>query len=208
MRQSKKDILKKSLERHSKNSYLLNAREELSKKWLNQRKMNTQKRVAERNRLLDSGTIVPDASDTPDEDFLKGMMYFFRYDAKTKKKLPYFDEYPLILPFAYKDKLMYGLNVHYMPPKIRAVVLDMLWESRAGGNLSATPQQIVKALSENKYFKPAIHSYYPDHIVSNVTEIPTSEWENVIFLPLAKFVSYTKNPHSQQQVYADYMRRM
>lgn len=198
---SHQETLNQSIDRHSKTSHLKLAREELSKKWLNQRRMNTQRRRKERSSRLDSATM------TPDENFGKGVMYFFKYDARTKMKLPYFDEYPLILPFDFKGDLMYAINTHYLPPKLRAVVLDFIIKAKQDG-LRASPQQIVRALANNPIFKPAIHSYYPSNIVSNVQEIPSSEWENVIFLPLANFVSYTKTPHSQQKVYSDYMAKI
>jgi hypothetical protein len=44
-----------------------------------------------------------------------GEMYFFQYDAKLKKELPYWDKFPLIFPVEEAPNGFYGLNFHYLP---------------------------------------------------------------------------------------------
>ena len=57
-----------------------------------------------------------------------GGMYQYVYDAKTKEKLPYWDAFPLIVCInVYADGWL-GLNLHYLPPILRAKLLDKLME--------------------------------------------------------------------------------
>ena len=46
---------------------------------------------------------------------LPGNMYMFFYDAKLKDKLPYWDAFPLVLPFRKVPGGFFGLNLHYIP---------------------------------------------------------------------------------------------
>src|SRR6056300_881927 len=45
---------------------------------------------------------------------IPGFMYMFLYDAKTKKKLPYWDAFPLVVPYARTQNGFMGLNFHYL----------------------------------------------------------------------------------------------
>ena len=69
----------------------------------------------DRNRIKGNSTI--------------GKMYFYFYDPKTKDKLPYYDRFPLVIPIEeYKDGFL-GLNLHYIHPKQRLILLDKLSET-------------------------------------------------------------------------------
>ena len=56
-----------------------------------------------------------------------GRMYFFAYDPKTKKELPYYDRFPLIFPFKKAQGGFMGINLHYLPPRLRAKLMDALY---------------------------------------------------------------------------------
>ena len=59
---------------------------------------------------------------------LVGRMFFYYYDPKTKDTLPYYDRFPLVLPIErYSDGFL-GLNLHYIHPKQRIILLDKLSE--------------------------------------------------------------------------------
>lgn len=187
--------------RSSKTKVLLEKKEELAKKWLNQRKMNTSSRNRARRNLLGKQS-------NKNQRIEYGHMYFFKYNAKTKETMDYWDEYPLIIPFGAKGSLIYGLNLHYIPPRIRAGIIDMF--KQKDGTLMPL-EATVKSMADNPIFKPAIHSYYPNLMVGDVQMIEPEDWENVIFLPLANFRSDKKSGRvdsSVQQVYRDYYNRM
>ena len=49
-----------------------------------------------------------------------GQMLMFFYDPKTKETLPYYDTFPLIIVVGPAPGGFYGLNLHYLPPVLRA----------------------------------------------------------------------------------------
>ena len=66
-----------------------------------------------------------------DRDRLKGKsmigkMYFYFYDPKTKDTMPYYDRFPLVIPIERYNDGFLGLNLHYIHPKQRMILLDKL----------------------------------------------------------------------------------
>ena len=55
-----------------------------------------------------------------------GKMMFYKYDPKFAKKLPYWDMFPLVFPFEKVKGGFYGINLHYLPPRERAILMDQL----------------------------------------------------------------------------------
>ena len=56
-----------------------------------------------------------------------GKLNMFFYDPKHKKKLPYYDTFPLVLPIEkYPDGFL-GINMHYLPLPLRAKLMDALY---------------------------------------------------------------------------------
>ena len=49
-----------------------------------------------------------------------GKMYMFLYDPKHKDTLPYYDSFPLIFPIEFYGDSFLGINLHYLPPVMRA----------------------------------------------------------------------------------------
>ena len=62
------------------------------------------------------------------ESTIIGKMYFYFYDPKTKKTMPYYDRFPLVLPIEQYPDGFLGLNLHYIHPKQRIILLDKLSE--------------------------------------------------------------------------------
>ena len=58
-----------------------------------------------------------------------GSLYLFSYDPKWKKELPYYDSYPIIFPIGKSKGRMLGLNFHYLPYSLRAVLMDALYNN-------------------------------------------------------------------------------
>jgi len=62
-----------------------------------------------------------------------GKMVMFFYDPKWKKKLPYYDRFPLIFPVEEAKGGFYGINMHYLSPWQRARLFDALVETLSRG---------------------------------------------------------------------------
>lgn len=121
-----------------------------------------------------------------------GRMYVFAYDAKHKDKLPYWDAMPLIFPFAEDKDSIYGLNMHYLPPQLRAKALDVLYQLLNNKNVNISTRlklsyNTLKRLSEFDLFKPCVKQYLKSNFKSRPLEIPVDNWEIALFLPVAQW---------------------
>lgn len=121
-----------------------------------------------------------------------GKMYSFVYDPKWKETLPYYDTFPLVFPFSFKDDRMLGLNMHYLPPGARATLMNALYDTLEIGNKNSTTAlkinyQILNGASQFKYFKPCIKSYLFSHVRSPYQNISPQLWDYTLMLPLARF---------------------
>lgn len=130
-------------------------------------------------------------------DVQLGKLYFFQYDALWKDKLNNWDAFPMIFPFSkYRSKdnkeIILGLNVHWLPPKQRMLMFIALLKFRNESRYRKSTRlqlewQLLKSMSESKYFSQAVHAYRVDHVKSPFVEIPSQSWEMAIFLPVDKF---------------------
>jgi hypothetical protein len=123
---------------------------------------------------------------------LVGRMFMYVYDPKHKKTLPYYDRFPLIFLVDKAEGGFYGLNLHYLSPKYRAVFFDQLTEYTNNEKYNATTRLRLKYsfLSTNaklRYFAPCFKHYLSDHIKSRIVEVPAQHWESVLFLPSEQF---------------------
>lgn len=132
-----------------------------------------------------------------------GRMYHFYYDPKNKKTLPYYDRFPLIFMVGPADGGFYGINLHYLPPKLRAALMDNLYgvasDTRYDENTKLRiSYNILKGASKYRYFKPCFKHYLSEHVKSNFIEIVSSEWDIALFLPTERFEKASKS-----KVFAD-----
>lgn len=125
-----------------------------------------------------------------------GKMYGFFYDPKHKLTLPYYDTFPLIFPFAVKGDHFIGINLHYLPPLLRARLMDALYDLTEK-NLTEDSKLklsygILNGASRFKLFQPTIHKYLFKHMRSNFLEIPATQWDIAALLPAERFVGASK----------------
>lgn len=137
--------------------------------------------------------------------FIGGMFHFI-YDPKHKLTLPYYDKFPLVIPIEMYPDGFLGLNIHYLPPLLRAKLLDVLIEKYKKSNSSRTYMAvtygILKGAANMKMYKPTVHRYLTSHMRSAVVMVTPDLWEEVAFLPTQKFEGATT-----QEVWAE-SRRM
>ena len=127
-----------------------------------------------------------------------GKMYFFAYDPKTKKQLPYYDRFPLILPFKVTGKGFMGLNLHYIPPMERAKILSKLVEFATDKRYDEKTRMILSYdllnLAAKKYapLKPCVKQYLYGHVRSRFVRIDFDEFMYAVFLPVENFAKQNK----------------
>ena len=95
-------------------------RTEQSREWFRKRVSNMRSGRINRNRLMKEEPI------ELDNDSIVGNMYMFFYDPKLKKELPYYDSFPLVIVVGPAEGGFLGLNLHYLPPTLRAKFLDAM----------------------------------------------------------------------------------
>ena len=139
--------------------------------------------------------------------FQPGAMAMFFYNPKTKDKLPYYDSFPLTIIVDKAEGGFYGLNLHYLPPILRAKFLDVLLDNTSNKAYDektrfAVNYNYLKKSARTKYFAPCFKHYLTDHVKSRFAIVPAPEWEIATFLPLADW-----QKSNGSKVYAD-SRRM
>jgi hypothetical protein len=143
-----------------------------------------------------------------------GKMCMFFYDPKHKDTLPFYDRYPLIFPIEwYKDGSMLGINLHYLPPALRAKLLDalesnlLLNKGKPDKEKLAISYKILagasKSFSAYPGAAPCIKKYLLSHVRSKFQIVPSEHWDKVIFLPLERFEKANKS-----EVWADSRKKM
>ena len=131
----------------------------------------------------------------PEDDIVLGNMFFYKYDPKWAKKLPYWDMYPLVFPFEKAKGGFYGLNLHYIPPRDRAVLMDELNDYATNNKYDATTRlkityDLLKGFGRAV---PCVKRYLGTNVRSNTVRINADEWEIAIFLPVERFQKESKS---------------
>lgn len=126
-----------------------------------------------------------------------GKMYFFMYDAKHKKTLPYYDTFPLIFPVERTQGGFYGLNMHYLPLKMRAQLMDALYDVTNNNRYDESTKLrlsygILKGAEKFELFKPTFKRYLNSQVRSRFIQIEPSEWDIALFLQTEQFVGASK----------------
>jgi hypothetical protein len=141
------------------------------------------------------------------ERSIVGKMYFFVYDPKTKEKMKYYDTFPLVLPIEpYADGFL-GLNIHYIPPRQRLILMDKLSSYATNDKFDKTTKlrlsyQTLKSASKIFEKNACIKRYLFSQIQSRFLEIGADEWDIAALLPVESFTS-AKKSISKTQVFQD-----
>ncbi len=171
----------------------LKPRTNAARDWLRSKvkelKPSPQRLMNDRQRLRDSSII--------------GKMYFYFYDPKTKDKMKYYDRFPLVIPIEnYKDGFL-GLNLHYITPRQRIILLDKLSETASNKSFDENTKLRISyayLAAASKAFEatPCIKRYLFSQIESRFLEITANEWDIAVMLPVESFVGA-----STSKVYSD-----
>lgn len=97
-------------------------------------------------------------------------LMFYKYKAKTRRDLPFYDKYPLSFVLEIDARSFFAVNLHYYSP-----------EERMG---------IVASLAEDKIpkFRKGAHKYLLSEVRSPFLDFATPEWNTICLLPIEEFV--------------------
>lgn len=136
--------------------------------------------------------LLKDSKDQFRNRVFPGRMYFYFYDAKHKKTLPYFDRVPLIFVLSPAEGGFLGLNMHYLPLPLRAKLMDAFYSVTNNNKFNQTTKlkltyELIKDAKKFKWFKPAIKHYLKKQVRSKFILVDAADWDTALFLPLARF---------------------
>lgn len=172
-------------------------RTEQSRQWFRQRVQNLRSGRINRNQLMKEDPVEVKSTQ------VIGNMYMFYYDPKHKETLPYYDRFPLAIVIGPAEGGFLGLNLHYLPPVLRAKFLDSLLDTMNNQRYDQSTKfkvtyELLKRASKLRYFKPCIKHYLSEHVKSRFGLVPAPEWEIATFLPTAMWEKSTANKVYQQ----------
>lgn len=129
---------------------------------------------------------------------MPGKMYMFFYDAKLKEKLPYWDQFPLVLPFRKVPDGFYGINLHYLPYVMRFKLLGALHQYATDEKLNEDTRvrvnwRILVSLSRVAPVKACVKHYLDEHVQSRFLNIKYPDWVVASLLPVERFVGASKS---------------
>jgi len=125
-----------------------------------------------------------------------GKMYMFFYDPKLKKQLPYYDTFPLIFVIGPAQGGFLGINLHYLPPVLRAKLMNAIYQTINNKRYDSSTKlkisyEILSSASRYRYFKPCVKHYLNDHVQSKYLNIEPRNWDSALMLPTERFKKAT-----------------
>lgn len=126
-----------------------------------------------------------------------GNMYLFQYQAKHAEKLPYFDRFPMIFPFRVEGDRFWGINLHYLPHRLRAQLMDSLYDLVTNQRYDESTRvqgawSTLNRAARMKLIKPCVKQYLFSQLNSRFFYVYPSEWDIALFLPLERFSGASK----------------
>lgn len=118
-----------------------------------------------------------------------GRLNMFFYDPKFKKKLPYYDTFPLVLPVDTFRGGFVGLNFHYLPYIMRFRLLQDIQKYASNTQFDRTTKIMAtySTLKNIPMIKPTIKKYLWRHVRSNFLRVDADEMAIAVYLPVQQF---------------------
>ena len=129
--------------------------------------------------------------------FFVGGMFFYVYDAKTKKDLPYWDKFPLILLLERKGDNFLGLNLHYLDYDTRLKTISNIlrttsYDKSTDMLISNITYNTIKSSPLYKDLKQVcVKKYLSSQLRSRILPVESHEWIFAAMLPVADFQKQT-----------------
>ena len=152
---------------------------------------------AEQTKLVNRQMLLRQNTQVGKNQIKVGSCYMYFYDPKYKQTLPYYDRFPLVFPFRSVDNGFIGLNMHYLPPQYRAVLMDALYDLSSNDKYNSTTKlrlsyNVLNDASKFRYFRPCIKRYLVSQVASVPVLIDPSEWDIALMLPVEMFEKASK----------------
>jgi hypothetical protein len=161
-----------------------------SKTWFDQQTLLLAKEGIRPNRVhKSSGEVV--------STIKPGNLYMFFYDPKGKDTLPHYDRFPLVFPFSKTENGFIGLNMHYLPTRLRVVLLDNLLKFKNTKTIDENTRlryswNVLKGISKHRLVTPCVKQYLTSNVQSQIKIISAENWTTAMMLPVESFAKESK----------------
>ena len=112
-----------------------------------------------------------------------GMLNLFHYRPKTDKRLPYYDVFPIVLPFKKHRNGFTGLNLHYLSMGVRVQLLDRM-------KVYAEEEKLEvywDLIGGIRQVRPIVRRYSAAQVQSLFLRIPLEDMLVGVLLPVQEF---------------------
>jgi hypothetical protein len=129
--------------------------------------------------------------------FYSGQMVMFNYNPKYKNELPYYDKYPLVVPWDQTSDGFIGLNLHYLSPVLRLRLLEKLYKTTTNDKMNASTRfrinwSIIGGSAKYKEVAPCVKRYLFGQMKSKFLYIDPNDWPSAVALPTERFVGASR----------------
>lgn len=113
-----------------------------------------------------------------------GSMYFFRYNNPVTKNLRVWDKAPLVIPLFFNNKVMLGVNIHWIPARHRMKFINLVMQLSdkvvKAGRTKMLVRLYYNAFKSGvfRFAIVAIRKYYINRI-TNLQELPPEFWSAI-----------------------------
>jgi len=170
-------------------------REEQARQWYREKANEVER--------LNSLQVIRQAIKLADTRFRLGHVYVYKYDPKHKATLPYYDRFPVVIPFSPARDGFKALNLHYLPIDLRARLLDELYSYVVGEEDLARfriTYRILSSAAALRFYKPCIKHYLNNYIQTRFIHVDVSDWDIAMFLPLQSFAKARESKVHQDSI--------
>jgi hypothetical protein len=124
-----------------------------------------------------------------------GNLFTFMY--KADPKVHHWDVFPIIILLDVNKDSMFGVNLHYLHPKLRYLLLRRLKKITTTNKYSQQNRylltyRMIQRYADLKMFKFALKRYRFDRTYGKLTRIPLTDWGPMIYAPLETFMKVNK----------------
>lgn len=135
-----------------------------------------------------------------DNPGLIGRLYLFEYEAVEAgdEETGVYDRFPLVFFFnvittAGGNRVLYGINMHYLAPAIRMRVYNALLQLKTQKTMNAKQKlrmswKVLKTVANNQAMEKAVHAYRVDRLKTALVEIRPADWHVLVFLQVQRWV--------------------
>ena len=163
-----------------------------------------------------------------DPGFQSGKIYIFKYNAKNKSTLDYWDKHPIVLCVGMintsKGKLMIGLNISWYPPSARKYIVEKIRLMYKSSYSSAIKAKSLRANEQHSVsldlynlqtaldqvgLSFALRQYIPSLIISPKVCVCYEDWDKAVKLDQPRIfpeLMINASGTSLSSIYEDYKK--